>query len=76
MNSLEAKINVWMSHGDQVQDLPDEIDLVASTSTAPIAAMEHKSLPIYAIQFHPEVTHTDQGHKLLDNFILNIIVIF
>ncbi len=69
---LDRKINVWMSHGDQVQDLPDEFDLVASTSTAPIAAMEHKSLPIYAIQFHPEVTHTDHGHKLLDNFILNI----
>ena len=61
-----------MSHGDQVQDLPDEFDLVASTSTAPIAAMEHKSLSIYAIQFHPEVTHTDHGHKLLDNFIFNI----
>ncbi len=71
-NDLDRKINVWMSHGDQVQDLPDEFDLVASTSTAPIAAMEHKSLPIYAIQFHPEVTHTDHGHKLLDNFILNI----
>ena len=69
---LDKKINVWMSHGDQVQDLPDEFNLIASTATAPIAAMEHVSLPIYAIQFHPEVTHTDHGQKILDNFLFNI----
>ena len=69
---LDKKINVWMSHGDQVQDLPDEYNLVASTPTAPIAAMEHKDLPIYAIQFHPEVTHTQHGKDILDNFIFNI----
>ena len=56
--NLNKKINVWMSHGDQVQDLPDDFNLTASTATAPIAAMEHKDLPIYGIQFHPEVTHT------------------
>ena len=55
-NKLNKKTNVWMSHGDQVQDLPDDYELLASTSTAPIAAMQHKKLPIYAIQFHPEVT--------------------
>ena len=69
---LDKKINVWMSHGVQVQDLPDEFNLSASTDTAPIAAMEHKTLPIYAIQFHPEVTHTDHGQAILDNFIFNI----
>ncbi len=69
---LDKKINVWMSHGDQVQDLPDEYILVASTPTAPIAAMEHKDLPIYAIQFHPEVTHTENGKDILDNFIFGI----
>ena len=68
-NNLNKKINVWMSHGDQVQDLPDDFNLTASTATAPIAAMEHKDLPIYAIQFHPEVTHTDHGQKILENFI-------
>jgi GMP synthase (glutamine-hydrolysing) len=67
--NLNKKINVWMSHGDQVQDLPDDFNLTALTATAPIAAMEHKDLPIYAIQFHPEVTHTDSGQKILDNFI-------
>ena len=68
---LDKKINVWMSHGDQVQDLPDDFNLLASTSTAPIAAMQHKTLPIYAIQFHPEVTHTENGKRILDNFIFN-----
>jgi len=71
-SGLQSKINVWMSHGDQVQDLPDEYNLVASTSTAPIAAMEHNDLPIYAIQFHPEVTHTEYGKDILDNFIFKI----
>ena len=69
---LNKKINVWMSHGDQVQDLPDDFNLVASTASAPIAAMEHKDLPIFAIQFHPEVTHTEYGQKVLENFLFNI----
>ena len=71
-SGLQKNINVWMSHGDQVQDLPDDFNLVASTKSAPIAAMEHASLPIYGIQFHPEVTHTDHGHQILNNFIFDI----
>ncbi len=70
--NLNKKINVWMSHGDQVQDLPDDFNLTASTATAPIAAMEHKNLSIFAIQFHPEVTHTDDGQKILENFIFDV----
>ena len=70
--NIDNKINVWMSHGDQVQDLPDNYNLIASTKTAPIAAMEHKNLPIYAIQFHPEVTHTENGQNILNNFIFDI----
>ena len=71
-SGLEKKVNVWMSHGDQVQDLPDDFNLLASTPTAPIAAMQHKTLSIYAIQFHPEVTHTDNGQKILNNFIFDV----
>ena len=71
-NEIDKKLNVWMSHGDQVQDLPDGFKLLASTKTAPIAAMQHETLPYYAIQFHPEVTHTNQGQEVLNNFILNI----
>ena len=70
--NLKKQINVWMSHGDQVQDIPDEFDLIAATETAPISAMEHINLPIYAIQFHPEVTHTEDGKIILDNFIFEI----
>ena len=71
-SDLDKTLNVWMSHGDQVQDLPDNFELVASTATAPIAAMQHSSKPIYAIQFHPEVTHTAEGQIVLNNFIFNI----
>ena len=69
---LSNNENVWMSHGDQVQDLPDNFKLIASTKNAPIAAMQHEAKPIYALQFHPEVTHTEQGHIVLNNFIFNI----
>ena len=71
-NEIDKELNVWMSHGDQVQDLPDGFKLIASTKTAPIAAMQHETLPYYAIQFHPEVTHTNHGQEILNNFILNI----
>ena len=71
-NEIDKELNVWMSHGDQVQDLPDGFKLLASTKTAPIAAMQHETLPYYAIQFHPEVTHTNHGEDILNNFILNI----
>ena len=70
--NLNTNLNVWMSHGDQVQDLPDEFELTASTLTAPIAAMQHKKLPIHALQFHPEVTHTENGLLILRNFIFNV----
>ena len=71
-SDLQKSLNVWMSHGDQVQDLPDDFELVASTETAPIAAMQHNSKPIYALQFHPEVTHTEDGKVVLDNFIFKV----
>ena len=69
---LSTNENVWMSHGDQVQDLPDQFKLIASTKNAPIAAMQHDTKPIYALQFHPEVTHTEQGHIVLNNFMFSI----
>ena len=68
-DGLEKSLNVWMSHGDQVQDLPDDFELVASTANAPVAVMQHKFKPIYALQFHPEVTHTEDGQNVLDNYL-------
>ena len=64
--------NVWMSHGDKVETLPTEFKLTASTKSAPIAAMEHSSDSIFALQFHPEVTHTEKGILLLKNFVFGI----
>ena len=71
-SDLGKTLNVWMSHGDQVQDLPDNFELVAETSSAPIAVMQHSTKPIYALQFHPEVTHTEDGKTVLDNFIFKV----
>ena len=65
-------IDVWMSHGDHVSTLPDKFQLVASTPSAPIAAMQHSEKPIFALQFHPEVTHTKQGNAVLENFIFKV----
>ena len=59
---LGSSADVWMSHGDHVTTLPDKFNLIASTPSAPIAAMEHSEKPIYALQFHPEVTHTKEGN--------------
>ena len=67
-----SSIDVWMSHGDHVSTLPDQFNLIASTSSAPIAAMQHSQKPIYALQFHPEVTHTREGNTVLENFVLKI----
>ena len=68
----EDFLNVWMSHGDKVETLPSDFELIASTKSAPIAAMEHSSKSIFALQFHPEVTHTEGGKLILDNFIFEI----
>lgn len=65
-------LNVWMSHGDKVTQLPDEFQVIAETSNAPIAAMQHQTKPFYGIQCHPEVTHTLQGESLLKRFVIEI----
>ncbi len=67
-----SSIDVWMSHGDHVSTLPDGFNLIAANASAPIAAMEHAEKPIYALQFHPEVTHTKKGDAVLKNFTFKI----
>jgi GMP synthase (glutamine-hydrolysing) len=66
------EIEVWMSHGDQVREVNDDFEILASTSTCPFAAVKHRKLPIYGLQFHPEVTHTSLGGTLIHNFLYNI----
>ncbi len=63
---------VWMNHKDQVISMPQDFSLIASSSNSPVAAFEHQNKEIYGVQFHPEVTHTDQGGKIFENFVLNI----
>ncbi len=67
-----ARANVWMSHGDKVVDVPDGFVITASSTNAPIAAMEDRVRHIYGVQFHPEVTHTDGGQALLYRFAREI----
>ena len=66
---MPAEIQVWMSHGDQVTAVAEDFLPLAATETCPYAAVKHRSLPIYGLQFHPEVTHTPLGTKILENFL-------
>ncbi|MBG6078337.1 glutamine-hydrolyzing GMP synthase [Rubrivivax gelatinosus] len=65
-------LKVWMSHGDKVTALPPGFKLMASTPSCPIAGMADEARGYYAVQFHPEVTHTVQGRALLERFVLQI----
>ncbi|TAM90939.1 MAG: glutamine-hydrolyzing GMP synthase, partial [Candidimonas sp.] len=65
-------LKVWMSHGDRVTSLPPGFAVMASTSSCPIAAMADEERGFYAVQFHPEVTHTVQGQALLARFVSEI----
>jgi GMP synthase (glutamine-hydrolysing) len=65
-------LDVWMSHGDKVTELPPGFSLMASNDACPIAGMADESRKFYAVQFHPEVTHTKQGQAILNRFVLDI----
>ncbi|HMO46996.1 MAG TPA: glutamine-hydrolyzing GMP synthase [Rubrivivax sp.] len=65
-------LDVWMSHGDKVTGMPPGFRLMASTDSCPIAAMADEARGYYALQFHPEVTHTKQGRAILERFVLGI----
>jgi GMP synthase (glutamine-hydrolysing) len=65
-------LHVWMSHGDNVTEMPPGFKLMASTESCPIAGMADEERKYYAVQFHPEVTHTTQGKAILERFVLDI----
>ncbi len=69
---LPNVIEVWMSHGDQVAHVSAEFVPLAKTPTCPVAAVKHLNLPVYGLQFHPEVTHTPLGREVLANFVRKI----
>lgn len=63
---------VWMSHGDSLTRFPENFHVIAHTDNAPICAIRHNDRPIYAVQFHPEVHHSTEGKRVLQNFLYNI----
>jgi len=65
-------LDVWMSHGDKVTEMPVGFKLMASTDSAPFAGMADEDRQFYGVQFHPEVTHTKQGGRIIERFILDI----
>jgi GMP synthase (glutamine-hydrolysing) len=68
----KSLLDVWMSHGDKVARVPPEFTVTASTPSCPIAAMAWEEMRFYGVQFHPEVTHTLQGQRILEHFVLDI----
>ena len=65
-------LDVWMSHGDKVAKVPETFTVTASTPSCPIAAMAWEEKQFYGVQFHPEVTHTLQGQRILEHFVIEI----
>ncbi len=69
---LPGETDVWMSHGDQVATVSSDFQALASTDSCPLAAVKHTKLPVYGLQFHPEVTHTQKGGVVLRNFLTKV----
>lgn len=67
-----ANQNVWMSHGDAVQEAPAGFDVLARTSVTPVAAFGSPARKLYGVQWHPEVRHSDHGQKILENFLHHV----
>ncbi|KAG0234322.1 GMP synthase (glutamine-hydrolyzing) [Actinomortierella wolfii] len=69
---LSSESKVWMSHGDQVTELAPGFRCIATTDTAPFAAVRHVEKPLFGVQFHPEVTHSIDGKQIIKNFVVKI----
>lgn len=72
LRGLKKKEVVWMSHGDKLSKIPKGFKILGVTEKSPYAVLENRSKKIFAVQFHPEVVHTRNGKKILENFALNI----
>ena len=71
-HNLPESLDVWMSHGDKVSQFNDNFNLIATSNGNIPAAISHKTMPFYGLQFHPEVAHTPKGDKIIQNFVFNI----
>ncbi len=72
LQGIPENSTVWMSHGDAVLTAPEGFTVIATTPTTPIAAMANQARNLWAVQYHPEVHHTPEGHAMLRNFLYNI----
>ncbi|HNX37376.1 MAG TPA: glutamine-hydrolyzing GMP synthase [Candidatus Cloacimonadota bacterium] len=72
VEGLNNQEQVWMSHGDSITLLSDSMRVIARTTNSPYAIIRHNELPVYGLQFHPEVVHSPCGDRLLGNFLLKI----
>lgn len=70
--TAEQHMDVWMSHGDKVAELPHHFKTIAASNNAPIAAMADETRHYYGLQFHPEVTHTPQGQAIIERFLFDV----
>jgi GMP synthase (glutamine-hydrolysing) len=71
-DGLPAHMDVWMSHGDRVERLPPDFEVLATNASTPFAAVRHRRRPVYGVQFHPEVAHTPRGREILRNFLFGV----
>ena len=71
-NEVSETTICWMSHTDYIEKAPEDFKVVAHTPVCPVAAMEYEEKNLYAVQFHPEVMHTQEGTKMLSNFVYNV----
>lgn len=69
---LSPNSQIWMSHGDSIYELPETIEVIAKTESIPVAAYHFKGEATYGLQFHPEVTHSEEGKLILENFLVRI----
>jgi GMP synthase (glutamine-hydrolysing) len=72
LKEISIDSQVWMSHADTIASIPDQYEIIASTSSVKVAAFQLKGEKVYGIQFHPEVTHSLEGKNLLRNFVVHI----
>tara|TARA_B100001564_G_C20657973_1_gene680168 strand:+ start:34 stop:1560 length:1527 start_codon:yes stop_codon:yes gene_type:complete len=72
MEGVKIDSDVWMSHGDSINNNTDKLDVIASTDDVEVASYAIKELNFYGLQFHPEVTHSQEGKKVIENFALKI----
>lgn len=72
LQGVAQQTSVWMSHGDKIEKIPEGFKVIAHTNNSQVAAMAYKNKRFYALQFHPEVVHTEKGMRILQNFVHNI----